>query len=90
MRVLPVKESAKEKTSGIHSLRGRPALFRYRDVAAVQTRLVSEGGAGGNAESFPKATAIFVQEVWTLERAHFVARLQRWMFWTRKMAVFPK
>jgi hypothetical protein len=26
----------------------------------VQTRLVSEGGAGGNAESFPKATAVFV------------------------------
>jgi hypothetical protein len=29
-------------------------------MCQVQTRLVSEGGAGGNAESFPKATAVFV------------------------------
>ena len=57
----------------------------HQCMCQVQTRLVSEGGSGGsggNAESFPKATAVFVQEVWTLERAHFVARLQRWMFWT--------
>ena len=88
------KESAKETTSGIHSLRGRPTLLKYRNVAAVyvfqvQTRLVSEDGSGNSAESFPKATAAFVREVWTLERVHFVARLQR-LFWTRRTAVFPK
>ena len=34
MSTLPVKESAKEKTSGIHFLRGWPTLLKYRGVAA--------------------------------------------------------
>ena len=35
LSTLPVKESAKEKTSGIHFLRGRPTLLKYRGVATM-------------------------------------------------------
>ena len=63
MRVLPVKESAKEKTSGIHSLRGRPTLLRYRDVAAVYVPGSNEtclrGWFGWQRRIFPKSNSCF-------------------------------